>query len=151
MVLLEKYSEVIFDVKCLMVNPVTKQWIVFLPDMPHLTKNIVTSLELSLPLNLKQDLKYGNAPMNIQMIEEIWLKCDGTSGQLQFSILTTWHFEKNTYSWMNVSLATQLLSQSTTEIHNGISDNTVALSLCNKGIYNHVADFCERWNVVLDI
>jgi hypothetical protein len=51
MMLLEKYSEVDFNVKCLMVNPVTKQWIIFLPDMPHLTKNIVTSLELSLSLN----------------------------------------------------------------------------------------------------
>jgi hypothetical protein len=28
-----------------MVNPVTKQWIVFLPDMPHLTK--ILSLLLS--------------------------------------------------------------------------------------------------------
>jgi hypothetical protein len=54
-----------------MVNPVTKQWIIFLPDMPHLTKNIVTSLELSSSLNFKWDLRYGNAPMNMQMIEEM--------------------------------------------------------------------------------
>jgi hypothetical protein len=51
----EKYIEVNFDVKCLMVNPVTKQWIIFLPDMPHLTKNLVTSLVLSSSLNSEQD------------------------------------------------------------------------------------------------
>jgi hypothetical protein len=45
--ILDKYPTVDFDLKCLMTDPVTNQWIVFLPDMPHLTKNIVTSLELS--------------------------------------------------------------------------------------------------------
>jgi hypothetical protein len=87
-------------------------------------------------------MRYGNAPMNMQMIEEIWLKCDGASGQLQSFKLTTRHFEKNTYYWMNVSPATQLLLQSTAEIIcNAISDNTIVLSLCNKGIYNNVAHF----------
>jgi hypothetical protein len=53
---------------------------------------------------------------------------------------------------MNVSLATQLLLQSKAAmIRNAISDNTIVLSLCNKGIYNHVADFCECWSVVADI
>jgi hypothetical protein len=90
--------------------------------------------------------------MNMQMIEEIRLKCDGASGQLQSSKLTTRHFEKNAYSWMNVHLATEFLSQSTTEmIHNAISDDTIDLSLCNKGIYNQIADFCKCWNVVADI
>jgi hypothetical protein len=36
--ILDKYSMVDFDVKCFMTNPFSKQWIVFLPDMPHLTK-----------------------------------------------------------------------------------------------------------------
>jgi hypothetical protein len=73
-------------------------------------------------------------------------------GQLQTSKLTSWDFEKNAYSWMNVSLATQLLPQSIAEMkRNAISDNTIILSLHNKGIYKHVADFCKRWNVVVDI
>ncbi len=36
--ILEKYTEVDYDVKCLMTNPDTKLQIIFLPDMPHLTK-----------------------------------------------------------------------------------------------------------------
>ena len=110
------YPTVVFDVKCLMADPATKQWIVFLPDMPHLTKNIVTSLELSSSKNSKRKLKCGIVPINMQMIEEVWLKCDGASGQLQSSKLTHRHFDKNAYSCMNVKLATQLLSQSTVEM-----------------------------------
>jgi hypothetical protein len=105
-----------------MVNPVTKQWIFFLPYMPHLTKNILTSLELSSSLNLKQDLRYGNAPM--QMIKEIWLNCDGVSDQLQITKLTAQHFEENTYSQMSVSLAAQLLLQSML--------GTMGNSVCNR-------------------
>jgi hypothetical protein len=83
--------------------------------------------------------------MIIHMIEEIWLNCNGASGQLQSTKLITQHFEKHAYSWMNVSLALMEM------ICNAISDNTIVLSLCNKGIYNHVADSCKRLNVIADI
>ena len=134
-----------------MANPFSKQWIVCLPDMPHLTKNIVTSLDkLSSSKNSKCNLMYGKVPLNMQMIEEVWLKCDGASGQLQSSKLTSRHFDKNAYSRMNVRLATQLLSQSTVEmIRYAIADDGITLSLNNKGMYNHVTDFCERWNEVV--
>ncbi len=36
--MLDDYPTIDFDVKCLMMDPVTNQWIGFLPDMPHLTK-----------------------------------------------------------------------------------------------------------------
>ena len=115
-------------------------------------KNIVTSLELSSSKNLKRNLMYGKVPLNMQMIDEDWLKCDGASGQLQSSKLTSWHFDKNAYSRMNVKLATQLLSQLTVEmIRYAIADDGITISLNNKGMYNHVTDFCERWNEVVDI
>lgn len=81
-----------------------KQWIIFIPDMPHLTKNIVTCLELSLSSRSKQNLKYGKVPMNMWMIQEIWMKCGGASGQLESTKLTAEHFEKNAFSRMNVKL-----------------------------------------------
>jgi hypothetical protein len=89
----------------------------------------------------------------MQVIEEVWLKCDGASGQeLQNSKLTHRHFDKNASSCMNVNLATQLLSQSTVEmVQSAISDKSVVLSLHNKGMYNHVTDLCEHWNSVVDI
>jgi hypothetical protein len=140
--ILDMYPTVDFDVQCLMADPATKQWIIFLHDMPHLTKNIVTALELSSSKNSKRHLKYGVVPVNMHMIEEVWLKCDGASGQLQSTKLTHRHFDKNAYSRMNVKIATQLLSQSTVEmIPYAIADSGVVLSLRNKGMYNHVADF----------
>jgi hypothetical protein len=49
-------------------------------------------------------------------------------------------------------LAMQLLSQLTMEmICCAIADNGITLSLNHKGMYNHVADFCEHWNEVVDI
>ncbi len=150
--ILDKYPMVDFDPKCLMTDPVTYQWIVFLPDMPHLTKNIVTSFELLSSKNSKCIFMYGKVLVNMGMVEEVWLKCDGASGQLQSTKLTLRHFDKNAYSRMDAKLATQLLSQSTVElIRYAIADNGVALSLRNKGMYNHVADFCEQWNEVIDI
>ncbi len=104
--ILDKYPMVDFDVECLMTDPITNQWIIFLPDVPHLTKNIVTYLELSSSTNSKHDLRYGKVTMNMQMIEEVWLKCNGASGQLLSTKLTSWHFDKNAYSMMNVKLAT---------------------------------------------
>ena len=78
-----------------------------MPDMPHPTKNIVTSLELSSSKTSKHNLMIGKVPINMQMINEIWLKCDGASGQLQSTKLTSRHFEKNANSCMNVKLATR--------------------------------------------
>jgi hypothetical protein len=49
--ILDKYPMDDFDVKCLM----TDSRLYFLPHMSHLTKNIVTSLELSSSKNSKHD------------------------------------------------------------------------------------------------
>jgi hypothetical protein len=63
-----KYPTVDFNVKCLMMDPVTLQWVVFLPNMCHLTTNIATSLELSSSKNLKCNLMYGRVPVNMGMV-----------------------------------------------------------------------------------
>ena len=57
--ILYKYLKVDFDVKCLTANPFLKQWVVFLPDMLHLMKNIVTSFKLSSLKISKCNLMYG--------------------------------------------------------------------------------------------
>jgi hypothetical protein len=68
------------------------------------------------------------------------------------SLLGTSIFDKNAYSRMNASLATQLLSRSTVEmIRDALADEDIVLSLQKKGMYNHVADLCEHWNGVVDI
>ncbi len=107
--ILNEYSNIDFDVKCLMTDPVAKEMTVFQSDGTHLTKKLVTYLELLSSLNSRQVLMYGNAAIKMQMRKEIWLKCDGASGQLQSTKLTSFHFDKNTFSWINVNLVTELL------------------------------------------
>jgi hypothetical protein len=53
---------------------------------------------------------------------------------------------------MNVELATQLLSRLTIEmISCAIADDDVMLSLRSKCMYNHVANLCDHWNVIVGI
>jgi hypothetical protein len=93
--ILDKYPTVDFDVKCLMTDLVTNQLIIFLPNVPHLTKNIVTSLELTSSKNSKHDLWNGKVLMNMHMIKEVWLTCNGASGQFHSTKLTSQHVDKN--------------------------------------------------------
>ena len=45
--LVSKYPHINFDLQIVYQDPITGHYVIFLPDMPHLTKNMVTALELS--------------------------------------------------------------------------------------------------------
>ena len=150
--LMDKYPDIDFDVMCVTKDPHTEDFFIFLPDMPHLTKNIVTALELSSNKTSKRNIKYGRCPVNLKMGEHIWLETDGGSGQFHPTKLTVYHFDKNAHSRMNVALAIQFLSASVAAlIRMAIVDDDVELPLSNKNIYNHLANLCEKWNDVVDI
>ena len=150
--LMSKYPDIDFDVKIVDKDDVTGEYFIFLPDMPHLTKNIVTALELSSSKFSKRSIKYGKCPIEMKMIEVVWLKTGGATGQFHETKLTVYHFEKNAYSRMNVSLATQVLSASVAKmIRDAIADDEIQLPIRKKEMYNHLADLCEKWNEVVDI
>jgi hypothetical protein len=130
---------------------VTGRWVIFLPDMPHLTKNIKTCLEkLSLKVS-KCELKHGGAQIPLCLIEEIWTKTCGNSGQLQTTRLNMHHFVKDSYSRMNVALATQVLSGSVDKmISAAVTDENIVLRY-TKGMYSHTATLCRNWNEVVDL
>ena len=141
-----------FDINLVYQCPVTNRYVIFLPDMPHLTKNIVTATELSGSKFSKRDIKFGKCPINLSMVEDVWIESDGTSGQLQQTKLSFAHFDKNAYSRMNVSLAMQVLSASVASmIRSAINDDEIFLALENKQMYNHLADLCDKWDLVVDI
>jgi hypothetical protein len=48
--------------------------------------------------NSKRNLKFGKAPVNLNMIEDIWMKMGGASGQLHSTKLMRQHFEKGSFS-----------------------------------------------------
>ena len=86
------------------------------------------------------------------MIEDVFIKTGGTSGQLQFTNLTYHHFQKNALNWMNVSLAVQLVLQSTANMSQTAMDNDdIVLNLCKKGMYCHICDLCRHLNYVVDV
>jgi len=121
-------------------------------DAMYALPHKITALELSSSKTSRRELKYGNCPTNMKMVEDIWIETDGPSGQMHTTKLTMLHFDKNAHSRMNVSLATQLLSASVAAmIRAAIADPEIELPFRNKGIYNHLADLCDKWNQVVDI
>ncbi len=119
---------------------------------PHLTKNIVTCMEKLSMKNSKRNLKFGKAPVNLNMIEDIWMRMGGASGQLHSTKLTRQHFEKDLFSWMNMKFLIQILSASVVDmIHTGIVNDDIVLAVDNKDMYNNVANLCKHWNGVVNI
>jgi hypothetical protein len=95
---LDKYPAINFNVKCLAKHPVTKHRIIFIANMPHLSKNIFTCLEKSSIKNSKRNLKFYKVSVNLNMIEDIWMRMGGASGQLHSTKLTRQHFEIDSFS-----------------------------------------------------
>lgn len=150
--LMSKYESIDFDIEIVHEDPVSGEYIIFLPDMPHLIKNVVTALELSSNSKSKRDIKFGKCPVNLGMSQEVWEALGGLLCQLQETKLTIHHFLKNAFSRMSVSLAMQVLSASTAAmIRKAIEDEDVNLSLSNKGMYHHLANLCEHMNDLADI
>ena len=72
--LMDKLLEIDFDVTIVAKDPVSGEWFVFIPDNSHLTKNAVTTIEKSSDKRSKRDIKHGKCPINLGMVEDIWIK-----------------------------------------------------------------------------
>lgn len=150
--LIAKYDIINFNIRIVQKDPVSGRFIIFMPDMPHLLKNIVTALELSSNTKSHRDIKFGKCRVNLRMAFDIWKALGGDTNQLQETKLTIHHFIKNAFSRMNVSLAMQILSESVAVmIRTAIADEDIKLFYQVKGMYNHLADLCEKMNTVADI
>ena len=101
-----------YDLENICHDQITDEYIICMPDMPHLSNNIVTAIELSGSKISKQKIKFGKCPVNLGMVEDVWLNLDGgsnlASSTRQSSL--TLIFDKNAFSRMNASLAMQVLS-----------------------------------------
>lgn len=147
-----KYPDIDFSQKHIRKCPVSKRYMVLCPDMPHLTKNIVTALELSSSKKSKRNIMYGVCPTNLRMIEVVWIELGGATNQLQETRLTIHHFVKDAYSRMNVALAVQILSYSVVQmLEKALVDDDVVLTLKNKDMYRPLIYLCCYWNDLVDI
>jgi hypothetical protein len=145
------FPDIDFEQKCLKVDPITKDYLLFLPDMPHLIKNMVTALEKSSKWTSKRDLKYGNDPINLNAIFEMWKATGGLTHQQSHTKLSTAHFYKDAYSRMRVYLAVQVLSQSVVNmLKQGVEDDTIKVPL-GKHRYGSLIQLAERVDRLVDI
>ena len=88
-VLREEYQTIDFLIKIIHECPVSGSYIILLPDIAHLTKCIVTALELSLRKDSKGDLKYGKCYLNLYMVSVVWHALGGGTSQLQEETVLT--------------------------------------------------------------
>ena len=106
----------------------TGNLVALIPDMPHLSKNVVTAMEFSSKKNQKRNLRRGKKPVNLNMIKVPWVKTGGKSKQQHPTKLTVHHFEKNSHLRMKIRLAMQVLSNSVkTMLEKACLDNTLDL------------------------
>ena len=61
------------------------------------------------------------------------------------------HFEKDSYSWMNVALATQILSGSVNEMISAAMKDVNSVLQYAKGMYTYTATLCRNWNEVVHL
>ena len=77
----------------------------------------MTAIEKSWDKESKQNIKYDKCPINLGMVEDIW------------------HFDKNAYFRMNVSLVAQVLPGSVAAmVWDAIRDRGVKLQITNKNM-----------------
>ena len=72
-----------YDLAITYCDKITNEYTICIPNMPHLSKNIVTTLELSGVKKPKRKVKYGTCPIYLLCIKDIWLALDGGPSQLQ--------------------------------------------------------------------
>ena len=68
-----------YDLENFCQDQITDEYIIYMPDIPHLSKNIATAIELSGSITSKQKIQFGKCLVNLDMVEDIWLNPDDGS------------------------------------------------------------------------
>ena len=111
--LTSKFKDVNFDYKCVRKHSISHDPMFLLVDMPNLINKFVNSLEMSSLKKSKRHMEFNGCPLSSKMIQDIWRKTnEGCHHRLMETKLSEKHFNKDGFSRINVSLATQLLSSS---------------------------------------
>jgi hypothetical protein len=141
------YEELLF----VALHPVTDEPIFVIEDMPHLMKRIVKGMErLSNPYT-KRPFCWGDCPINLNMIWQVWESQGGRLLHLKESKLTMAHFVKDANSRMRVYLAVQVLSGTSAQmIEEAIKDDEIDLPLEGKK-YKHLIELARCVDRLVDI
>ena len=149
-----KFKDVNFEYKCVRKHPISHDLIFLIADMPHLVKKIVNALEMSSLKKSKRNMEFDGCPLNCKMIQDIWRKTnEGCHHRLMETKLSEKHFNKDGFSRMNVSLATQLLSSSVASMMEAaIKDVNISRHLRLKPWqYRHIINLSRKVDRLVDI
>jgi hypothetical protein len=148
------FPDINFSEKNLMIDTETtgdSSFVMFLPDMPHLVKNMVTAMEKSSNKHSKRDLKYKYDPLNFNAIYDMWKATGGLTHQQAHTKLSTAHFFKDAYSRMRVNLAVQVVSDSVAQmLKKGVDDDDIVVPL-GKHRNQRLIELCEQVDQMVDI
>ena len=152
--LTSKFKDVNFDYKCVRKYPISHDPIFLISDLPHLIKKIVNSLEMSSLKKSKRNMEFDGCPLNSKMIQDIWReKNEECHHRLMETKLSEKLFNKDGFSKMNVSLATQLLSSSIVSMMEiAIKDVKTSSHLILKPWqYRHIINLARKVDSFVDI
>lgn len=149
--LMKAYPAINFTIQHMFVTATGKPFI-FCSDSMHLLKNIVTAMDLSSTKNSLRNIKYGNCPVNLGMIEIAFRATGGGTNQMQPTKLCDSCFFRNARSKMDCTLSLIILSGSVARmLRAAVEDDTVELGFKNKYVYMPLIHFCEMCNLLVDI
>ena len=141
----------IFDEPVAMKNPCSGEYVFIAEDMPHVIKRIVNAMEMSTIDPKTRNLWFGDNPINLGAIRDIWLATEGSDYGLKTTKLSRRHFSKTSYSRMTVHLATQVLSESVANLmEKAIEDPEMDLSMEGRK-YQRLIELIRHCNKLVDI
>ena len=148
-----KFKDVNFDYKFVRKNPISHDSMFLIADIPHLIKKIVNYLEMSSLKKSKRNMEFDGCPLNSKMIQNMWRKRnEGYHHRLMETKLSEKHFNKDGFSRINVSLATQLLSSSVVSMMKAaIKDVNISSHLRLKSWqYRHTINLVRKIDSLVD-
>jgi hypothetical protein len=148
----KKYATIPYEERQFVtLHPVTDEPMFVVEDMPHLMKRIVNGMERSSNPYSKRSLFWGDCPINLSMIRQVWESQGGRSLHLKESKLTMAHFVKDANSRMRVYLAVQVLSGTVARmIEEAIEDDEIDLPLEGKK-YKRLIELAKHVDRLVDI
>lgn len=152
--LMDQFEVIDFEIVHITKDIVTGEPIINAPDLLHLSKNVVTAMEMSWKKDHKRFIMYKKCPFHLGLVKDAFVATGGGSNQLQPTRLSSRHFNRDANSRMDCNAALNILSGSTANmIEAAINDDAIETigSIRLKKILLPLMHFIRRWNFMVDI
>ena len=121
--LMDEFPVIDFAIVHVVEDLVTGRPVVQIPDLLHLTKNVVTALKYSWLGSHKRWILYKGCLFHLGFVKDCWVVTGGGTNQLHPTKLTWYHFLKDANSRMDCPMSMHVLSGSVARLMNSIVDD----------------------------